>query len=120
VQNLPTALRGKTLDFFPETPEVIETAAQWTQAWNGAEWTARVPLSAQRSNSPSVMPVVLAADGQGWRAELKVVGEWPKVAAQATVSARTGGGAEANAAAPPPRPAAWWWPLLGACWAGSS
>jgi hypothetical protein len=53
VQNLPVALRGKTLDLFPETPEVIETAAQWTQAWNGAVWTASVPLSPQRSNSPS-------------------------------------------------------------------
>ena len=86
VQGLPVALRGKTLDFFPETPEVIATAAAWTQAWNGGEWTARVPLSPQRANSPSVLPVVLAADGQGWRAELKVLGTWPAVAAPATVS----------------------------------
>ncbi|MBK8073027.1 MAG: thioredoxin family protein [Ramlibacter sp.] len=104
VQGLPVALRGKTLDFFPETPEVIETAAQWTQAWNGAEWTARVPLSAQRSASPSVMPVVLAADGQGWRAELKVLGEWPKVAAQAGVPPALEAALKANAATPPPSP----------------
>ena len=104
VQNLPTAVRGKTLDFFPETPEVIETAAQWTQAWNGAVWTARVPLSPQRSNSPGVMPVVLAADGQGWRAELKVVGEWPKVAPPATVSPALAAALEANAAAPAATP----------------
>ena len=57
VQNLPTAVRGKTLDFFPETPEVIETAAQWTQAWNGAVWTARVPLSPQ--STPSRMSTLL-------------------------------------------------------------
>lgn len=86
VQGLPVELRGKTLEFFPETPEVIETGAKWTQAWNGATWTARVPLSPQRSESPALMPVVLAADGHGWRDELKVVGEWPKVAAANAMS----------------------------------
>ncbi len=85
VQGLPTALRGKTLDFFPETPEVIMTAAPWTQVWNGDVWSARVPLSVERSNSPSVMPVVLAADGQAYRAELKVLGVWSTVPANATL-----------------------------------
>ena len=84
VQGLPLALRGKTLEFFPETPEVIETAAQWTQSWNGGVWSAQVPLSQQRGNSPDVMPVVLAAGGQGYRAELKVLGNWPKLSASAT------------------------------------
>ena len=119
VQGLPVALRGKTLDFFPETPEVIATAAAWTQAWNGGEWTARVPLSPQRANSPSVLPVVLAADGQGWRAELKVLGTWPAVAAPATVSPALEAALQANAAnrAPPAPPAAsgsWLAALLGA------
>ncbi|MFZ4478766.1 MAG: protein-disulfide reductase DsbD family protein [Rhodoferax sp.] len=86
VQGLPTALRGKTLDFFPETPEVIETAAQWTQSWNGAVWSAQVPLSRERGSSPDVMPVVLAAGRQGYRTELKVLGDWPKSAPTATVS----------------------------------
>lgn len=86
VQALPVALRGKTLEFFPETGEVIDNGARWTQAWNGAEWTARVPLSAQRSASPSVLPVVLASEGQGWRSELKVLGTWPQVAPVAAVS----------------------------------
>ena len=84
VQGLPLALRGKTLEFFPETPEVIETAAQWTQSWNEGVWSAQVPLSQQRGNSPDVMPVVLAAEGQGYRAELKVLGNWPKLSASAT------------------------------------
>jgi DsbC/DsbD-like thiol-disulfide interchange protein len=74
VQGLPVELRGKTLDVFPETPEVIETAATPKQAWNGAEWTASIPLAPQRLNSPSLMPVVFASGGQGWRAELKVAG----------------------------------------------
>ena len=65
---------------------MIETAALWTQSWNGAVWNARIPLSQQRGNSPSVMPVVLAADGRGYRAELKVLGNWPKTDANATAS----------------------------------
>ena len=46
VQGLPVELRGKTLGIFPETPEVIETAATPKQAWNGAQWTASIPLAA--------------------------------------------------------------------------
>ncbi len=83
VPGLPAALRGKTLEFYPETSEVIETAAQWTQAWQGDVWTARVPLSPQRANSPAVMPMVLASDGQGWRTEAPVAGTWPAIAAGA-------------------------------------
>jgi len=99
VQGLPVALRGKTLDFFPETGEVIDNGARWTQSWNGAAWTARLPLSPQRSASPAVFPVVLGADGQGWRSELKVVGTWPAVAAPATVSPALEQALRANAAA---------------------
>ncbi|WP_416208563.1 protein-disulfide reductase DsbD family protein [Acidovorax sp.] len=101
VQGLPEALRGKALELFPETPEVIENAAAWTQAWKGAVWTAEVPLSAQRSNSPDPMPVVLAADGQGYRAELKVLGAWPTVAAAATVSPALEAALKANVAGVP-------------------
>jgi thiol:disulfide interchange protein len=101
VQNLPATLRGKKLEFFPETAEVIETAGPWTQAWKGAVWTARVPLSPQRSASPTVMPVVLAADGQGWRAELKVAGTWPPVAAVTGVSPALEAALRANTANAP-------------------
>ncbi len=106
VQNLPVELRGKTLGFFPETPEVIETAAAIEQAWKGAVWTATVPLSSQRSNSPSVMPVVLTSGGEGWLADLPVKGEWPKVAAAATVSPALEAALKANASANPVNPAA--------------
>ncbi len=78
VHGLPVALHGKTLELFPETPEVIETAARWTQGWNGAVWSASVPLSAQRSNSPAVMPIVLALGNQAYRTEIKVQGIWPQ------------------------------------------
>ncbi|MFN7857106.1 MAG: protein-disulfide reductase DsbD family protein [Acidovorax sp.] len=104
VQGLPTALRGKLLDLFPETPEVIDNAAEWSQSWNGSVWTARIPLAAQRSNSPSLMPVVLAVqDGghgarEGYRAELKVLGTWPAAASTVTVSPALEAALQANAA----------------------
>ncbi|MES2424764.1 MAG: thioredoxin family protein [Pseudomonadota bacterium] len=103
VAGLPASLQGKMLEFFPETSEVIETAAAWTQAWNGNVWTGTVPVSAQRSQSPMVMPVVVAfeADGQrqGWRAEAKVLGTWPALAAPTAVSAQLDAALKANAAA---------------------
>ena len=80
VAGLPAELRGKALEFFAETPEVIETAARWTQGWDGALWTASVPLSAQRSASPTVMPIVLALGDKAYRAEVAVQGVWPQVA----------------------------------------
>ena len=103
VQGLPMALRGKTLDFYPETPEVIETGAAGTQAWQGAVWRVSVPLASQRSNSPAVMPVVVAADVDGerqsYRAELKVSGTWPQLAAVAQVPPALEAALRANAAA---------------------
>jgi thiol:disulfide interchange protein len=108
VRGLPAAVRGKTLEFFPETGEVIETSAQWTQAWQGDTWTARVPLSPQRANSPAVLPMVLAEGSQGWRAEAKVQGEWPAAAAvtgmspalEAALRANAAGGGSASGPAP--------------------
>lgn len=93
LEGLPAAAQGKTLEFFPETPEVIRTAAvsgkDWTQSWQGDTWTATVPLADQRSASPTVMPVVVTlpdADRQAgqpmaWRAEAPVSGAWPTAAA---------------------------------------
>ena len=106
VHNLPVAMRGKTLEFYPESNEVIETAATFTQSWNGAVWNARVPLSAQRSNSPSMMPIVLAADVDGvrqsYRSEIKVTGEWPKLAAATQVPPALETALKANAASSAP------------------
>ena len=97
VAGLPATLQGQTLEFFAETASVIETAAPYTQAWEGAVWTARVPLSPQRSASPEPLPVVLAHGGQGWRAELPVAGGWPALAAAATVSPALEAALRANA-----------------------
>jgi thiol:disulfide interchange protein/DsbC/DsbD-like thiol-disulfide interchange protein len=85
VSGLPAAARGKTLEFFPEIGEVIEPAGPWTQSWQGDTWTARVPLSVQRSQSPAMLPVVLVLGDRGWRTEAKVAGTWPAVAAAAAL-----------------------------------
>ena len=115
VQGLPAALRGKRLELFPETPEVIETAAAFTQGWNAGAWSATVPLSAQRSGSPSVMPVVLGDGGQGYRAELKVLGQWPKAASATGVSPALDAALRANASPlPVTPPIGWFAALLGA------
>ena len=118
VQGLPVALRGNQLDMFPETPEVIETAAAFTQAWTGGVWTATVPLSAQRSGSPSVMPVVLAAGDQAFRAELKVLGRWPEVAAVTGVSPALEAALSGNLNAPAPASISLLAALLGALLGG--
>ena len=120
VHGLPGGWQGRKLDFFPETPEVIETAADWSQGWSGTVWSARVPLSALRSASPSMMPVVLALDGQGRRVELAVSGVWPPTTGAAPVStalqAALGRGSD-GASGPGLAPAAGlglWAALLGA------
>lgn len=113
VRNLPVGLRGQTLEFFPETPEVIAPAEPFSQRWDGAVWHARVPLTPQRSASPSAMPVVLVGmvDGtrQGFHATLPVVGSWPSLGAPAAgVSPALAQALERNvaAAAATPQPLA--------------
>ena len=98
VAGLPPAAHGKTLEFFPETPELVHTAAvsgkDWTQQWTGPLWSATIPLAEHRSQSPSNLPMVLAlaeSDRQpgqtaGWRVDAPVTGTWPAAAAVATVS----------------------------------
>jgi thiol:disulfide interchange protein len=111
LEGLPAAVQGKTLGFFPETPEVIRTAAvsgkDWTQAWQDGTWTATIPLADQRSASPTALPLVVAlaeADRQAgqpiaWRAEPPVSGTWPANAApRAEVSPALQAALTANAA----------------------
>ncbi len=115
VSNLPPAMRGKTLALFPETAEVLEngakldsqageagrggqTGASWKQAWKGDVWTASFPLSAQRSASPEMMPLVLTTDGKtAVRVQAKVQGDWPKLSAKAQVPPELAAALQANA-----------------------
>jgi thiol:disulfide interchange protein DsbD len=125
VTGLPAVLQGQTLAFFPETPEVIETAGAWTQAWRGATWTASVPLSPHRSQSPSEMPMLLVhGEGearQGFVTRATVQGDWPVLASPASVSPALAAALQANASAPTPAPAVsigLWAAVLGALLGG--
>lgn len=79
VTGLAPSLAGQKLEFFPETPGVIDVSAPWSQQWDGNAWTARVPLSAHRLESPETVPIVLTAPQGGWRTEARVFGAWPAV-----------------------------------------
>ena len=99
VADLPAALRGKTLELFPETPEITAPATNITQRWDGATWSATAPLTAMRSQSPTEMPLVLAtAEGQGYRSVADVQGEWPRTVAAPTVSPALEAALRANSA----------------------
>ena len=96
---LPVALRGQTLARYPETGAITEPAAAWTQAWQGAVWTASLPLSPQRTESPTVLPVVVAAGNTAVRIEAPVAGTWPSAAPVVQVPPALAAALKANAAA---------------------
>jgi thiol:disulfide interchange protein/DsbC/DsbD-like thiol-disulfide interchange protein len=116
VAGLPASLQGQTLEAFPEVAEVLNPSAPSKQRWDGALWTADLPLAPQRSASPQILPVVLALGGQGWRVELPVQGPWPASAAPATISPALQAALDANAAAPQGRAPTlgFWAALIGA------
>ncbi len=95
---LPAALQGKTLELYPETGSVIEPAAAWQQAWQGAVWTAAVPLSGQRTESPASMPLVVALGDAAYRIDAPVKGAWPAVTAAMAVPPALEAALQANAA----------------------
>ena len=118
VAGLPVDVRGQPLELFPESPGVVVTAAtpakpgepvgarSWSQHWDGDVWTADVPVSPERADSPEKMTLVLVAGERGWRAEAPVAGAWPALALPAGVSpaleAALKANANAGANAPPP------------------
>lgn len=89
VSGLPEAWRGKALRWFAETAGVFDHAAAGATTWvpsegsaagaPGTVWKAQLPISAQRSESPTQLPLVLVAEGTS--ASLRVVapvaGAWP-------------------------------------------
>lgn len=81
VTGLPWAAKKPSLKFFSENTGVIEYAAPIEQKWEGDRWTARVPLSAQRSESPETMQAVLVGDQPvGVQIKFAVAGPWPDAA----------------------------------------
>jgi len=116
VTGLPQHVQGTPLALFPETPGIFVTAAQeappnaalnahtWRQGWDGAVWTADLPLSPDRTDAPAGLPLVLAAGdpghAQGWRVQAQINGAWlpaaqttPRAAALPTLPTDAGSAA---------------------------
>lgn len=106
ITGLATSVIGEKLEFFPETPGVIDASAPWSQQWDGNVWTARVPMSAHRLESPETMPMVLTGLQGGWRTQARVFGAWPAVtpAAGSPATPPQVSGGEADGASKPAGP----------------
>lgn len=77
VRGLPAAVRNAEAIVFPEIAGVVDNPAPVRQQWNGDTWTASWPLSAQRSESPSRLPLVLRFDeGRNLRVVANVANAW--------------------------------------------
>ena len=101
VAGLPASMQGQTLSVFPEASGVLDNAAASRQRWDGGIWSAQLPLSAQRSEGPASMSLVLASEdaGTGVQFALAVEGGWPPLAARAQVSPALAAALAANARA---------------------
>lgn len=113
IDALPSAWRGQTLSLFPVTAHVVNNAAvqgqTWTQSWQGARWTAQVPVSDERSESPTTMTWVIATGPEtaprapALEVSTPVNGTWPALARPpASVSPALAQALEDNAKAPAP------------------
>ena len=82
ITGLPAAWRGRPIDFMPEIPGVILNTTKPGAAWDGDRWTARLPLDAQRSDSPTTLPAVLISEGltAGLQMQVAVTTPWPATA----------------------------------------
>ncbi|KKW69189.1 hypothetical protein AAV94_01140 [Lampropedia cohaerens] len=101
LRGLPPVLQGEQLEVFFEQPFVIEHGARaqagWQQQWDGADWVADLPLSAQRAASPEKLALVITrlarsesgnwdplthddARPRGWRVVVPVTAGWEQVA----------------------------------------
>jgi thiol:disulfide interchange protein DsbD len=87
VSGLPSALQGRTLNVFPENPEVIESAAEQhpraSQSWQGDVWTVQLPLSSLRLTDPKQLGFLLiSGEGtqrQGVAVSTAITQAWPAV-----------------------------------------
>ena len=78
VRGLPSDVRNREAQVFPEIAGVVDNPAPVRQQWNGETWTASWPLSAQRSASPSSLPLVLRFGDEGsLRVVARLATAWP-------------------------------------------
>ena len=130
VSGLPAALHNQPLQVLPESANTLhhamEAGKDFTQQWDGAVWTAIVPLSDARGETPAELPLVLTAANRtaagqatAWRTVAPISGQWqaaavaqvsPELAAALAKNAEQQGGAQA---APPAAPGSLWMALLG-------
>ena len=87
---LPSDWRDRKLEIFPEATGLISPGGSWSQSWQDGRWNATLPLSPERSESPTRVALVLtladASKGQpGVRLEVPVEGAWPPTAPRAEV-----------------------------------
>ena len=111
VEQLPAAWRGQTLSLFPVTANVVNNAAvqgkTWTQSWQGERWTAKVPVSDERSESPTALSWVVARGPEtapqapAYEVNSPLQGRWPALAPVAGVSPALAKALQDNAQARP-------------------
>ncbi len=84
VPGLPSAWRGRALQLFPITPEVVVNSAPLTAAqWQSDVWTAQLPVSPDRMDSPTQLKWLLALDegpataAPPFEVTTSVQGTWP-------------------------------------------
>lgn len=100
VAGLPAELRARRATVFPEIAGVVDNPAPVEQRWDGERWHARWPLSAQRSESPTTFPLVLAFEGgTNLRVVANLATPWP-VASAAAASLTTPPDTPAGPASP--------------------
>ena len=87
VSGLPASLQGKPLHVFPDTAELVASAAEQhpsaSQSWQGDVWTVQLPLSNLRLNDPKQIGFLLTtaegAERQGFAVSAAVTQAWPAV-----------------------------------------
>jgi len=92
VEGLPSGWIGKKLTIFPTEPELLESStdqhALAEQSWQGTTWSARLPVSSVRSESPTKIGWLLVSQAtgesrKGFELVLPVSGAWPSPTAKA-------------------------------------
>lgn len=87
VSGLPASLHNKTLQVFPDTAELVESASEQhpraSQTWQGDVWTGQLPLSNLRLTDPKQVGFLLTtgkgAERQGFMVSAPVTQAWPAV-----------------------------------------
>ena len=133
VSGLPVALQNHQLQVLSESASTLhhamEAGKDFTQQWQGNVWTATVPLSDARGETPADLPLVLTTADHtpvdkaiAWRTVAPINGQWqaaavaqvsPELAAALAKNAEQAGAAPAVAPVAPASASSLWLALLG-------